>query len=80
MQRNGKLVQEARKRGYEDVTKMVSAALSKSPSVGGAAAEIGVAPNALTVWLNTNGYAVIRETKARLVRADSGFPVEGQGE
>lgn len=79
MEPRGKLAQEARKREYENVAAMVSAALTHSPSIEGAAANIGVAPNAIRVWLGTNGYAVIREVKARLVRADSGFPVnEGE--
>lgn len=79
MVERGKLAQEARKRGYDSIADMVSDGLSQSPSIGGAAAFCKVAPNAISVWLGTNGYAVVREVKAWLVRADSGFPVnEGE--
>lgn len=77
MNTRGTLVRKSREKEYESVTDMVAAALSKNPSISGAAAEIGVAPNALRVFLNANGLAVIVETKARLVRADSMLPIEG---
>lgn len=75
MNKRGQLEREARKRGYDGVAEMVAASLAKAPSIGGAAADIGVAPNAIANFLNKEGLAVIVERKARLVRADSGFPV-----
>lgn len=75
MNTRGQLEREARKRGYDGVAEMVSASLAKAPSIGGAAADIGVAPNAVRVFLDREGLAVVTETKARLVRKDSMLPV-----
>lgn len=67
----GKLESEALRRGFSTVEELVVSALNKRGSVTGAATEIGVFPNALNLWLDRNGYAVVTDTKARLVRKES---------
>lgn len=75
LEARGKLEREARERGYETVAEMVADGLAQTPTIEGAARFCKVAPNAIRNWLGTNGLEVVREVKARLVRADSGFPV-----
>lgn len=75
MNTRGALEREARERGYESVQAMVADGLALSPTIEGAARFCNVAPNAIRNWLGTNGLNVVIERKARLVRADSGFPV-----
>lgn len=79
MDTRGKLKRVARQRGYDSVEDMVSAGLEKYPTMGGAAKFCTVAPNAIKHFLETEGLVIVTEVKARLVRADSGFPVnEGE--
>lgn len=76
----GKLALVARERGYDSVQDMVSDGLKKYPTMGGAAKFCTVAPNAIKYFLDTEGLVIQSKVTAWLVRADSGFPVEGQGE
>ncbi|MBK8135038.1 MAG: hypothetical protein IPK52_04230 [Chloroflexi bacterium] len=71
MERNGKLQQVALSRGFSNIEEFVEATLEKRPSALGVATEAGVAVNAIFSWLSRNGYSIVSEKTARLVRKES---------
>jgi hypothetical protein len=71
VKRNGKLQQVALSRGFPNIEEFVEATLEKRPSALGVATEAGVAVNAIFSWLSRNGYSIVSEKTARLVRKES---------
>lgn len=63
----GKLAKVAAERG-QTVEQVVGEALVEGGSVQQAAGALGVAPNALHVWIKANGYQVKRVVRAELVK------------
>ena len=57
----------AQERG-QTVEETVRAAVVEAGTVSGAAAALGVAPNAVTVWMKSNGYQVKRVVRSELVK------------
>lgn len=71
MTRKGKLHQMALSRGFSNIEEFVEATLEKRPSALGVATEAGVAVNAVSNWLSRNGYSIVTEKRARLVRKET---------
>lgn len=63
----GKLAKVAQERG-QTVEETVRAAVVEAGTLAGAAAALGVAPNAVSLWMRSNGYKVNRVVRAELVK------------
>jgi len=69
--RKGKLQQVALSRGFSNIEEFVEATLEKRPSALGVATEAGVAGNDVLRWRSRNGFSIVTEKTARLVRKES---------
>lgn len=61
----GKLEKVARERGA-DVETVIRQEIERTGSVAGAAGALGVAPNAVAVWLRSNRFKVVKVVKATI--------------
>jgi hypothetical protein len=63
----GKLEKVARERGA-DVETVIREEIERTGSVNGAAGALGVAPNAISVWLRRNRFEVVKVQRVQMVK------------